>query len=220
MFRIYGYSSLKLCHCFRDNSWNSCLDLRSEGWTLMQDFEVEPISLAARAEGHLPHHTWEEHIHIPGRCFYDQLKKEKVPALIPRNAAWKILYVCLRWLFLFLECFFQTLDSILGIKSEFKVVAQKLHLHPLFNITATWQRVSFVRESNFLCTAEAQWTRVGLALTSAGTAQWESNCKIHHLTTTKKPNPELLNAVLQVLISPFFQHGVSFGGQTFTFIDL
>lgn len=124
------------------------------------------------------------HIHIPGRCFYDQLKKEKVPALIPRNAAWKILYVCLRWLFLFLECFFQTLDSILGIKSEFKVVAQKLHLHPLFNITATWQRVSFVRESNFLCTAEAQWTRVGLALTSAGTAQWESNCKIHHLTTT------------------------------------
>lgn len=29
------------------------------------------------------------------------------------------------------------LDSILGIKSEFKVMAQKLHLHPLFNTAAT-----------------------------------------------------------------------------------
>ena len=89
----------------------------------------------------------------------------------------KILYVCLRWLFLFLECFFQTLDSILGIETEFQVVAQKLHLHPLFSVTATWQPVSFVRESNFLCVAQAQWTPVGLALTSAGTAQWESNYK-------------------------------------------
>jgi len=46
---------------------------------------VEPISAAVQAEGHLPHHTREENTLISGRCFYDQLKKEKAASLIPSN---------------------------------------------------------------------------------------------------------------------------------------
>lgn len=131
-----------------------------------------------------------EHAHISGWCIYDQLKKENFLPWFLRMLPAKLFSVCLRWLYLFLECLFQTLDSILGIEAEFKVVAQKLHLHPLFNLTPTWQRVSFVRESNFLNVARAQWTPVGLALTSAGTARWESSYGIQHLTK----NIRILNA--------------------------
>lgn len=96
-FTIYDCSGLNLCLHFK-KSQKSGLDSRSESYTLTQDFELETFSLAVYGEGHLPHHTWEEHIHISGRCFYNQVRKKQASALIPRELCLKakLQYVCLR----------------------------------------------------------------------------------------------------------------------------
>lgn len=213
VLKMCNYSSLKCCPYFRENSWNLRLNLRSQGWTSKQDFEAESVSPTAWAKSHLPTTCERSTFTFLADIFMINWRKRSFLPWFLRMLPAKIFSVCLRWLYLFLECLFQTLDSILGIEAEFKVVAQKLHLHPLFNLTSTWQRVSFVRESNFLNVARAQWTPVGLALTSAGIAQWESSYRIQHLTK----NTLNFNCCFSSL---FFQCGLSFGRQRFTFIYL